>query len=53
MAPFVSDGGGPVLSARVAEECYWVMGQELSGEEERLHEDLASQAKERELVAWK
>ena len=40
-------------SARVADKCNRVWGQKLSEEEERLHDDLARDAREKGLVAWK
>ena len=46
------NGGGPALSAWVAEECNRVSGQELTEAEERVRADLAQRAKERELEAW-
>ena len=39
-APLVIDGGGPALSARVAEGCDRVSGQELAGKGERVRADL-------------
>ena len=51
-ASFITDGGGPVLSARVAEERNHVLGQELAEEEARLHADPVRKAKERGLDAW-
>ena len=51
-ASLIMDGGGPVLSAWVAEECSRVLGQKLSEAEERVHADLARKAKERKLEAW-
>ena len=46
------DGGGPVLSAWVAGECYRVLGQELAEEGGRLHAYLVRKAKGRESDAW-
>ena len=51
-ASFVSDGAGPVLSARVAEERDCTLGQELTEAAERVHADLAHKAKVREFGAW-
>ena len=47
--PLVIDGGGSVLSARVAKECDCVLGQILTKLEERLHADLVRKAKEEKL----
>ena len=52
-ASLVMDGGGPLLSACVAEERNRVSGQELTEEEGRSHGDLARNANERELGAWR
>ena len=51
-ASCISDGGGPVLSAWVAEACNRGLGQELTEEGERLHADLVWKARERGLDAW-
>ena len=45
--PFVMDGGGPALSAWVAEECNRVLGRDLTEEEARGHANPAGMAKER------
>ena len=45
-------GGGPVLSAWGAGGRNRILGQELTGVEERAHPDLARKATERELEAW-
>ena len=45
-------GGGPVLPARVAEECSRILGQGVTESEERAFSDLARMAKVRELEAW-
>ena len=52
-APFVIDGGGPVLSAWAAEECNRVSRRKLTVVEERVHADLVKRAKERLLDGWK
>ena len=41
------------VSSWVAEECYPVLGQELTEDAGKLHADLAREAGERELGAWK
>ena len=46
------DGGGPLLSAWVAEERNRILGQELTEVEERAHADLARMAIEWELESW-
>ena len=51
-APFLVDGGGPVLSAWVAEKCKRISGKALAESEGRAHADLAQKAKVRELEAW-
>ena len=51
-ASFIMNGAGPALSAKAAEECNRVVGRELTEGGERLHADLARQAKEQELDAW-
>ena len=47
-ASFLTDGWGPALSARVAEECNRISGQKMAEAEERAHTDLARKAIERE-----
>ena len=49
----VLDGGGPAGSARVAEECNRVSGQELTEEDERAHAGPGKTAKGREVDTWK
>ena len=51
-APFMVDGGGPVLSAWVAGDCSRISGQALTEAEERNFADLVYKAKVRELEAW-
>ena len=41
------------ISARVADKCSRVLGQELTEEEEQMHGDLVSAAEERGFNAWK
>ena len=50
-ASFLVDGGAPVLSARVPEECNRILGQELTEGEGRTFAYLAHTAKVRELDA--
>ena len=50
-ASFVIYGGGPALSAWVAQEGNRVSEQELTGVAERVHADLARKVEERELEA--
>ena len=51
-ASSVLGGGGPGLSARVAEGRNRISAQELSVSEGRVDADLAKKAKARELGAW-
>ena len=51
-ASFVTNGGGPVLSARVAGEYGRILGQELTEAGERVHADLVKEAKSGEVEAW-
>ena len=51
-ASCIVDGGGPVLSVRVAEECNRISGRELTEVKGRVHADLARRAKARELDLW-
>ena len=46
------DGMGPAISAWVADGRKRISGQELAEEEEELHKNSVSDAKERELSAW-
>ena len=50
---FAAGGVGAAISAWSAEECSRVSGQELPGEGEKLHGDLESTAREREVGDWK
>ena len=50
-ASLMVDGGGPVLSGRVAGECNRILGQELTEGEGRTFAYLAHTAKVRELDA--
>ena len=52
-APSGVDGGGPVLSAWIAEERNRVSEQELTGVGESAHGGLVTKAKEGELAAWR
>ena len=45
-ASFAMGGGGPVLSAWVAEKCNRAPGQELAEAEERVHADLSRETKD-------
>ena len=47
-----AEGVDGAISARVADKCNRVLGQELSREEEEMHADLANEGKRRELAAW-
>ena len=49
---FAMDGGGPAISARIAEGRNRISGLELTRVEERAHAGLAQMAKEGELQAW-
>ena len=51
-ASFILDGGGPVLSAWVAEACNRGLVQELTEEGERLHAEVVRKARDRGLDAW-
>ena len=46
-------GEGAAIRAWAADECSNALEQGLSGEEDKLHGDLARDAKQRGLVAWK
>ena len=46
-------GPDDVISASTAGDCNGALGQELPGEEEKLHWNLVRAADERELAAWK
>ena len=51
-ASFMVDGGGPVLSALVPEECDRTLGQKLTEAKGRIFAGFAYKAKVRELEAW-
>ena len=53
VVPLVMNGGGPNLSAWVAEECKRVLRRDFTEEAERVYADLAGEATDRELDAWK
>ena len=52
-ASSVFDSRGPMLSARVAEECNRVLKRELTDGGERAHSDLVKRATVREADEWK
>ena len=51
-ASVLADGGGPVLSARVAEEGNQISGQELTEGAERTLSDIAKKANVKKVEAW-
>ena len=51
-ASVIVDSGGQVFSAWVSEECDRILGQELTGREERAFSDTVQKAGAKELESW-